>query len=225
MIQLDESWRAAYPGAAVGILAMRGVSNPGASPVLERRKAQVVAELRTRYGGLDRPQLKALPVLQTYGAHYRRFGKTYHLQLQLESVVHKNRPLAAAAALVEAMFMAELENLLLTAGHDLDSLRGGLRAGVASGEETYTLLGGQQQRLKAGDMFIRDQEGVLSSVLYGPDARTRLHSGTTSVLFTVYAPAGIEAPLVDEHLASIKANVLLIAPGAELLFQGVAGRG
>jgi DNA/RNA-binding domain of Phe-tRNA-synthetase-like protein len=223
LIQLSEGWRAAYPGASVGILAMRGAANPEASPLLERRRAEVEAELRSRYSGLDRPQLKAIPVLQTYGSYYKRFGKTYHLQLQLESVVLKNRPVPAAAALVEAMFMAELESLLLTAGHDLDALRGELTAEVASGEETYTLLGGQQQQLKPGDMFIRDREGVLSSVLYGPDQRTRLTSGTTGALFTVYVPAGIERRAVEEHLARIRAYVLLAAPGAELQFLGVAG--
>jgi DNA/RNA-binding domain of Phe-tRNA-synthetase-like protein len=224
MLHISESWQAAYPGASIGLLALRGVNNPDAPPQLEQRKAELEAELRSRYGGLDRAQLKALPALQAYGAYYKRFGKTYHLQLQLESVVLKGRPLPGAAALVEAMFMAELRSLLLTAGHDLDALRGKPSVEVASGEETYTLLSGQQQRLKEGDMFIRDQEGVLSCVLYGPDWRTRITSVTTGVLFTVYAPAGIERPMVEEHLARIKDNVLLVAPGAELLFLGVAGR-
>jgi DNA/RNA-binding domain of Phe-tRNA-synthetase-like protein len=225
MLHVSETWRAAYPEASIGLLAMGRVNNPEHHPLLEQRKAELEAELRSRFGGLDRAQLKALPTLQAYGAYYRRFGKTYHLQLQLESVALKGRPLPGAAALVEAMFMAEMRSLLLTAGHDLDALRGQPSVEVATGGETYTTLSGQQQRLKAGDMFIRDQEGVLSSVLYGPDSRTRLTSGTTSVLFTVYVPAGIEAALVDEHLAGIKADVLLLAPGAEQLFQGVVGRG
>ena len=223
MLHVSETWRAAYPGASIGLLAMRGVSNPEHHPLLEQRKAELQAELRSRYGGLERAQLKAHPVLQAYGAYYRRFGKTYHLQLQLESVVLKGRPLPGAAALVEAMFMAELKSLLLTAGHDLDALRGRPSVEVATGEQSYTTLSGQQQGLKAGDMFIRDQESVLSSVLYGPDSRTRLTSATTGVLFTVYVPAGIEAALVEEHLASIKDNVLLVAPSAEILFIGVRG--
>ena len=222
MLDVSESWQAAYPGAAIGLLAMSGVANPEGHPLLERRQAETEAQLRSRYGGLDRSGLKALPVLKAYAAYYRRFGKTYHLQLQLESVVLKNRPLPKAAALVEAMFMAELDSLLLTAGHDLAALQGKLSAEVASGEETYTLLSGQQQKLKAGDMFIRDQEGVLSSVLYGPDLRSRLTSRTSSVLFTVYVPAGIERPAVMEHLAQLQANVLLVAPGAQLQFLGVA---
>src|SRR3972149_5843430 len=116
MLHVSDSWQAAYPGASIGLLAMRGVNNPERHPLLQQRKAELEAELRSRYGGLDRAQLKALPALQAYGAYYRRFGKTYHLQLQLESGAWKGRPLPGAAALVEAMFMAELRSLLLTAG-------------------------------------------------------------------------------------------------------------
>ncbi len=223
MLTTSEGWRAAYPGAAIGLLAISGAANPEGHPLLERRREELEAQLRSRYAGLDRGGLKALPVLKAYAAHYKRFGKTYHLQLQLESVVLKTRPIPKAAALVQAMFMAELDSLLLTAGHDLAALRGELSAEVASGEQTYTLLNGQQQKLKAGDMCIRDQEGILSSVLYGPDLRTRLTSRTTGVLYTVYIPAGIQRQAVMEHLAKLQADVLLVAPGAQLQFLGMAG--
>jgi hypothetical protein len=94
------------------------------------------------------------------------------------------------AALLEAMFMAELDDLLLTADHDLDALRLPLTLDVAQGTETYTLLRGDEQTLKAGDMFIRDAEGVIFSVLYGPDRRTPITPETKNVVFTVYAHAG-----------------------------------
>jgi DNA/RNA-binding domain of Phe-tRNA-synthetase-like protein len=225
MIRVSEMWKSACPGAAIGFLAMRAVSNPEAHPLLVRRRQELEAELRKRYGSLDRAQLKTHPVLRAYAAYYKRFGKTYHLQLQLESVAFKNRSLPAASALVEAMFAAELANLLLTAGHDLDAVRGELLAEVASGQESYTLLNGQQQVLKPGDMFIRDQQGVLSSVIHGPDYRTRIVPATKRVLFTVYAPAGIETAAVEEHLGQLKASVLLVAPGAEVEGLGVVGRG
>jgi hypothetical protein len=41
--------------------------------------------------------------------------KTYHIALQLEPVVLKGKSLPNVAALVEAMFTAELGDLLLTA--------------------------------------------------------------------------------------------------------------
>ena len=83
-----------------------------------RWKKNCVRALRVR----DRPALLSHPVLQAYDAYYRQFKKTYHVQLQLESILFKGKSIPSVAALVEAMFMAEMNDLLLTAGHDLDAL-------------------------------------------------------------------------------------------------------
>jgi DNA/RNA-binding domain of Phe-tRNA-synthetase-like protein len=120
------------------------------------------------------------------------------------------------------MFMAELEDLLLTAGHDLDVLRLPLTLDVARGDESYTLLRGDPQTLKAGDMYIRDGEGVISSIIYGPDRRTQIAPETRGVVFTVYAPPGITAEAVTAHLRALEANVRVISPAAEIVVLEVS---
>ncbi len=212
---ISEAFKAAYPGAAAGVLAMSDVENPTSHPALDTRKAELEEQLRAHFGSSDRAALMALPALQAYAAYYKRFKKTYHVQLQLESVAFKSKPIPRAAALVEAMFMAELQNLLLTAGHNAASIRGPVTLNVATGDERYTTISGQEQTLKPGDMFMSDEEGILSDVLYGLDQRTRITPETTEVLFTVYAPAGIEEIAINDHLRDIQANVLLIAPEAK----------
>ena len=216
MYVVSEAWKTAYPGAAVGILAMRGVANPECDEALDQRKAELERELRARFAGYDRAALRALPVLEAYHAYYKRFKKTYHVQLQLESVALKGKPIPGGAALVEAMFMAELEHLLLTAGHDLAVVEAPVTVEVASGTQHYLRLNGQEQTLKAGDMYIADTRGVLSSVLYGPDHRTRITSETRDVLFTTYAPPGIGAGDVHRHLETLCTYVRLITPAAEV---------
>ena len=213
---VSDAWKTAYPGAAVGVLAMRGVANPERHAALEKRKAELEDQLRSRFGDYDRAGLKALPTIQAYNEYYRRFKKTYHVQLQLESVVFKGTSIPRVAALVEAMFMAELKNLLLTAGHDLEAVQMPVGIDVADGTEWYIRLNGQEQQLKSGDMMIADAQGTISSVLYGPDRRTRIGSDTRRVLFTVYAPPGIEEHTVYERLQDIRANVLLVAPEAQV---------
>ena len=215
MFTVSEEWRFAFPGACAGVLAMHGVENPAHHLSLEGRKADLEQDLRARYAGYDRPALAALPTLQAYDAYYRRFKKTYHVSLQLESLVLKGRPLPGGAALVEAMFMAELNNLLLTAGHDLAALELPVRVEVAASGERYVVLRGQEQELKPGDMYMADGQGIISSVLYGPDQRTQITPHTRRVMFAVYAPAGIEAQAVRRHLEEIQANVRLIVPQAE----------
>lgn len=215
MFEVTDRWREAYPGAAVGVLAVREVANPEGHPALEARREAIESELRARYGDLDRPALRSLPVLRAYGDYYKRFKKTYHVQLQLESVAWKGKSIPRAAALVEAMFMAELANLLLTAGHDLDAVVPPVRIDVVEGTETYVSLSGAAQQLKAGDMFIADARGILSSILYGPDYRSRITPDTRRALFTVYAPAGIDPTAVHHHLEAIRDTILLFAPAAE----------
>ena len=216
MLSASERWRAAYPGACVGVLAMSGVANPESSPELEARKEALEVDLRAEFASLSRDQLKSHPQLASYTAYYKRFDKTYHVQHQLESVIFKGKPIPRGAALVEAMFMAELKNLLLTAGHDLDSVQGEIAVDLAAGTETYVVMSGQQQPLKQGDMFIRDEVGVLSSIIYGPDHRTRIIPATARVLFTVYAPAGIPKQKVRDHLRDLKDFVLAVSPSAEV---------
>jgi len=223
MLIVSEAWKTAFPGAVVGILAMCNVVNPDRHPALDARKAELENQLRSRFSGQDKAALKALPTIQAYTAYYKRFKKTYHLLLQLESVALKGKPIPQVAALVEAMFVAELNDLLLTAGHDLEAIQMPLRLDVSDGSERYTRINGQEQVLKPGDMMIADAQGVISSVIYGPDQRTRITSDTRQVLFTVYAPAGIGEQTVRQHLQDIQANVMLVAPEAEVVSLEVYG--
>lgn len=221
MISVSEAWKTTYPGAMAGILTMRGASNLERHPELEQRKAELERELRARFAGQDAGAIRSLDRIQPYVTYYKRFDKSYHVQLQLESVALKGKSIPSVATLVEAMFLAELKNLLLTAGHDLAAIQGALRIDVATGSERYVRLGGQEQQLKARDMVMADEEGIISSVLYGPDQRTRITRDTRDVLFMVYAPPGLTAQAVHDHLDDIRANVQLVSPAARVEMMDV----
>jgi DNA/RNA-binding domain of Phe-tRNA-synthetase-like protein len=193
---------------------MKGVQNPARHEELEQRKTALEAALRERHAGQDRKSLLALPTITAYQDYYRPFGKTYHVLAQRESIAFKGRSIPSVAALVEAMFMAEVDDLLLTAGHDLDSLHLPVKLDVARGVESYTLLRGTEATLKPDDMFMADGAGVISSILYGPDARTQIRSETRNVLFGVYAPEGITPSEVLAHLAKIRDLVRVVSAGA-----------
>ena len=110
MLTVSDAWKTAFPGAAVGILAMCNVANPEHDAELERHKEELESQLRTRFADSNRASLLALSPLQAYDAYFGRFKKTYHVQLQLESVALKGKPIPRVAALVEAMFMAEVNS-------------------------------------------------------------------------------------------------------------------
>ncbi len=50
-------------------------------------------------------------------------------------------------------------------------------------------------------MFMRDEHGILTSVIRGPAAYGLVTPETTEVAVCVYAPAGIGADAVTHHLA------------------------
>jgi DNA/RNA-binding domain of Phe-tRNA-synthetase-like protein len=221
MIKADPSWSARWPGAQAGFLALQNVSNPTLCPALESRKQALENELRLQFGAENAAALPGWGPLPAYAAYYRAFDKTYHVLGQLKSVAVKGKAIPSVAALVEAMFIAELHNGLLTAGHDLARVSAPVRIAAAQGGETYLGLRGETLTLKTGDMYIADQVGILSSILSGPDGRTPIQADTQAVLFTVYAPAGIPQADVQAHLDEIHALVRLISPQASLLYNQI----
>ncbi|MCH7801556.1 MAG: hypothetical protein IIC24_08460 [Chloroflexi bacterium] len=215
MLEATDRWKEAFPAASVGVLLMKNAANPANHPDLDARMSEVESDIRKNYSEGGRPIIRALPTIQAYTAYYRKFKKTYHVQLQIESVALKNRSLPRVSALVSAMFAAELKNHLLTAGHDMTAIQPPVTLNVSTGDETYTKMNGKEQTLSPGDMFISDNEGVMSSIIYGPDNRTPITADTSDVLFTVYGPEGISAQQITSHLEDIRDFVNLVSPDAE----------
>jgi DNA/RNA-binding domain of Phe-tRNA-synthetase-like protein len=212
MINLSKKWQEEGAGASVGFLSIRNAPNLKDHPELQAARIALEEDLRDLYGEFDRVSLRELPVFSAYDTFYRRFKKTYHVQLQLESVLFKGKSILSPSTLVGAMFMAELRTGLLTAAHDLEILELPLTADIAQGNETYIRLDGTHQTLKAGDLYIRDGEGILSSVIYGPDQRTRVQSTTNQAVYTTYGPPGISPAQVLEELEILEGYLRLFAP-------------
>jgi len=72
-------------------------------------------------------------------------------------------------------------------------------------------------------MMMSDREGIVSSVIYGPDQRTQIQASTQNVMFTVYAPSGIGEEVVRAHLQDIAEYVRLVAPDARAEMLEVFG--
>jgi DNA/RNA-binding domain of Phe-tRNA-synthetase-like protein len=211
-ISTSAEWQASLPGASIGVLELSGVENSGPSATLNERKREVEARLRERYQGFTRRDLLALPVLAAYDRYYTRFDKTYHVLLQLESIVFKGKRLPDVLPAVDANFIAEVETLVLTAGHDAARLRGSITMDVARAGDQIIQMKGNAKAIPAGDMIMRDADGVCCSIIYGQDNRSPITRATASVLYVVYAPAGVPSESVAGQLQRIEENIRLFAP-------------
>lgn len=211
-LSVSDAWRRSFPGAAAGFLLVEGLERGKVSPELSAARQELETDLRAILP--DRQAIRALPRAQSYAAYYKGFKKTYQVAAQLESVAVKGRSIPEITGPVTAMFMAEIKNLVLTAGHDADLVRPPLSLMAAEGGEEFVGMGGRQQQVKAGDMYIRDEEGIISDVIYGPDERTKITAGTKRALFCAYAPAGVGSEAVAAHLNDIESFLRLAEPGA-----------
>jgi len=179
------------------------ITGSAVSPVKEQVSASVEKlreKLTGRYGSLERKELKQLEMFQPFIAHFKRFKKTYHLFLQLESFVHKQRPLPFIHPLVSAYFLTELETGVLASAHDSNKLSPGFRLIEATGEETLTLLSGEDRLAPAGDAVLADQRGVLTSVIQGQDSRTVIGPDALGGTIFVYGPPGISMSALEKAL-------------------------
>ncbi len=219
MLNLSDEFRRTYPGTGVGVLSVRGAANPKSCPPLEPVKKAVEEGLKARYG--DKAAIKAEPVIVVYRNYYKRFKSTYHVLNQVHSVAHKGRSIPKVAALVEAMFTAELKNMVLTSGHDLNSLEPPFIMDVAGEGETFTMLAGREASVKAGDILFRDAAGPAGSIVHGPDKRTMIRPETKDVLLLAWGVPGLTPKIIENHLKDMADYIRIIAPGCRVEKSGV----
>lgn len=215
-ISATADWRTTHPGAVIGLLELSGVDNSRLSPKLEECKRETEARLRARYRDFARADFVSLPVMAAYQKYYKRFTKTYHVLLQLESLVLKGKSLPDVSPLVDANFTAEVDTLVLTAGHDVAKLVGPILMDVSRAGDQITRMNGIPKDMDAGDMLMRDATGVVCSIIYGQDNVSPISSETTHVLYVCYTPAGVPPETVDAQLQKIEENVRMFSPAARV---------
>ena len=216
-IQVTEAWKATFPGALIGILEMTGVDNTLRSDRLEDEKRAVEARLRARYAGYARRDFLALPVMAAYERYYKRFDKTYHVLLQLESVVLKDKHLPEVTPLVDANFTAELDTLVLTASHDAARLQPPLLIDVSQVGDEFIRMNGVPKQLPPGDMLMRDGQGVTCTIIYGQDNLSPISVRTNHAFYVAYAPPGVGLESVQAQLDAIEKNIRLFSTDCQLV--------
>jgi DNA/RNA-binding domain of Phe-tRNA-synthetase-like protein len=211
-VTATDAWKEAHPGAQMGLLEISGVNNSGSAPVLDQEKRAIEERLREKYADFSREDFLDLPVMAAYHRYYRKFGYTYHVLLQLESVVLKGKSLPNVSPLVDANFAAELETLILTAGHDVAQLEAPILIDVAREGDQITQMNGKQKDVPIGDMLMRDAGGVACTILRGQDNRSPISKATTHVLYVSYVPEGVTEEQVRAQLDEMEKHVRLFAP-------------
>jgi DNA/RNA-binding domain of Phe-tRNA-synthetase-like protein len=222
-ITVTPEWKSVYPGAQIGILEIAGVDNTLGSELLEAKKRALESRLRARFAGYVRRDFLALPVMAAYERYYKHFDKTYHVLLQLESIILKGKNLPEVSPLVDANFAAELDTLVLTASHDVARLQSPLLIDVSRVGDEFIRMNGIPKQLPLGDMVMRDSQGVICTILYGQDNLSPITARTTHALYVAYAPPGVGVENVQAQLDAIEKNIRLFSANCQLVQKLVIG--
>ncbi|MCX8062954.1 MAG: phenylalanine--tRNA ligase beta subunit-related protein [Anaerolineales bacterium] len=223
LLETTPEWQSTHPAAQIGLLELSQVENQRPCPALEERKRFLAESLRHRYGHLSRAELIRLPVMDAYVRYYKRFDKTYHVLLQLESLVHKGKNFHQVSPLVDANFMAELETFALTASHDADKLSNKLWIDIAREGDTFCQMGGAVKQIPKGDMVMRDEYKICCSIPYGQDQYSPITPQTTHVLYVTYAPAGVPSDAIYFYWEKVLEYVKLCSPKTIIEQQRIIG--
>ena len=154
-----------------------------------------------------------MPPIDSYVAYYKRFGYTYHVLSQFESVVgERNFPRGLCWFRVHVHGGTQEHAFDRRARHAkacaavLHKSRYGRGKLYCHRRQTGKECAGRHDDRRFG---IRD-----SSILRGPDDKSRIDSDTKSALFTVYAPKGIGEESIMSHLDDLYTYIRLFSAQA-----------
>src|SRR3989337_1806271 len=142
-IELTPAFREAFPEGIFGALIARDC--PNRARALAIGPAQRIVETRLRERFPD-DTIDSDPVALAYAVYFRRYGARYPVVPQARTII-VGRAIDSPSALVEVMFTAEVDSLVLTSGHDLDALAWALRVDVAPARRAHTKLSRQETEL------------------------------------------------------------------------------
>jgi len=200
-VELTPELRIAYPKVVFGSLIVRNVVNRKKHEALEKRKQELEKIIRETF-----VESIVKGTIQSYDSYFKKWGKTYPIKYQINTI-RNGGSFPQVSVLVDSMFLAELKNKYLTSGHDLQALEGDLTFDVTVGGERYVKLNQKKQILKKNDIILKDEKGILASILYGPALRTSISSHTENALYFVWNPYGLKEHKIVSHLKDIQENV------------------
>lgn len=205
----------AFPGAAIGVLAVFDVDNRGLSEPIARRLSQAATEAA---GALDGKNVTEHPQVACWRDAYRRFGaKPKKYPSSVENLLRRacrGESIRSINKLVDLYNVVSLSHFVPAGGEDLDRIEGDLRLTFATeSEPAVKLLGESDERPpKRGEVIYRDDVGAVCRRWNWKEAeRTKLTEETKNAVLVIetlppVTRKTLEAALVDlasgvrEHL-------------------------
>ncbi len=192
-LKINPDVKLAYPDLKVAIIEIRLSEEPKFNQEINDLKKELEEKIRKDYKNPEN-----LSRIIKYHSFYKKFDSKVPMEFQIRSILN-NKGIPTFNPIVTCLFMAELKNIILTAGHDLDKLSEEIEVLCSDGAEEYTKINGKIQKLKKNDIFAKNNLNIISSVLYGPDSKTKITNETKNCLFMCYS-FGLNEEDLRNHL-------------------------
>ncbi|MCI1946306.1 phenylalanine--tRNA ligase beta subunit-related protein [Clostridium luticellarii] len=224
MIEIHPNMNNQYQNTFFGILVLQNFhEQPGGKEAFHRFTYDELESIRSSHSNYDRKVFcETDEVVKPYARYYKKFKKTYHVLLQLESILN-GKDFPDTIPLVQVLFMAELKTSLLIAGHDLKKCHLPLTIKMSQGGETYSGAGSHSIVLKPKDICLKDQKMYILSIIYGQDDTTRITKETKDVLFLIDGVPGLDKYHIEKGLETLLRYVRVFAPDTVPIDMRVIG--
>ena len=199
LLQLDEQLKARIPGVTFGMVTINGVTVRESDELLWKQVETLCRSL-TREFSLDRlsenEQIAAVRSLQkSFGFDPTRYRPSSESLLRR---VLKGQGLYQINTAVDVNNLCSLEFLLPMCSYDLRNVKGQVRVRVGESGEEYPGIG-RQVFQAANKVIIADDSGIMGSTVSDSE-RTKVSTETTDILVAIYAPAIIDAHIIEHHI-------------------------
>jgi DNA/RNA-binding domain of Phe-tRNA-synthetase-like protein len=182
-ITLSENLKERHKGVQLGTLIIRNAQNKDFDERLDKEKRVIEQFIRETYKG----GVQYIGRLKKYNDFYFAFNQNFPVKDQISSIL-EGQPFPNISCLVDAMYMTELKHACLMAGHDLDAISGDLVLDLGAEGESYVNIKDEELPVVKDDIVLRDTAGIIASVLFGPDNRTKIIPISKNIIYMVYFP-------------------------------------
>lgn len=200
-INLTQALKEKFPNSMFGSLVIRDIPNRKGHETLEQHKRELESKIRENNIETDKDEM-----INYYDTYFKMWNKTYPIEYQINTI-RSGGKFPKVSVLVDCMFLAEIKDRILTSGHDLDEIQGDLNFDISEGGEKYLKLNGQEQTLKKNDVILKDNKGILASILYGPARRTSITHETKNAIYFAWCPYALDEEIIRCHLDEILLNL------------------
>lgn len=163
------------------------------------------------------PPSAATRRMNAFESFFTQNGFCSPLAAQLTAVQKKGLP--PANPFVRALLMSEVRTGILMGVQDSAAIKGPLICDVARQGESFPGMRGEI-RCQEGEIVLRDSDGIIATLLQGPDRRTRITKSTRDVAFFIFSVPGIDIADVNEGVDAVQS---LLKPACNLMSTRIYG--